>query len=282
MKTSQGCKPCLFKNATSLLDDLVKDDVLKRTLEDKITKYLIDADCSNTPPVLYNGIIDKILQNTNTIDPYKDEKVKQNILALSLEPYMRERVEKAEDSFSEAVKISIAGNSIDLGVYGKSSNKEIKDRIDESLEHELDTKTIESLRFAIDEASNIVFIGDNAGEIVFDKILIEALDPSKVTYIVRGNPVLNDATLDDAVQVGMDKIVKIVDNGSSYPGTVLDKCSKEFISLFRNADLVISKGQGNYETLNESQKRIFHLFKVKCDVIAEHCDKPVGTLAIID
>ncbi len=123
-------------------------------------------------------------------------------------------------------------------------------------------------------AGRILYLADNAGEIVFDRLLVEALAPQRVTLAVRGTPVLNDATAADARAVGLTEICEVIDNGSDAPGTVLEDCSREFRQRFSTADLIIAKGQGNFETLSEAPGNIFFLFKVKCPVIATRTGLP--------
>ena len=134
---------------------------------------------------------------------------------------------------------------------------------------------------AVANAQRILYLTDNAGEIVFDRLLIEQLEPAQVTVAVRGRPIINDATLADARAVGLHELVEIIDNGSDAPGTLLDDCSQEFKRRFRAADLIIAKGQGNYETLSQERRNIYFLFKAKCSVIAEHAGVALGTHVLL-
>jgi uncharacterized protein with ATP-grasp and redox domains len=126
-----------------------------------------------------------------------------------------------------------------------------------------------------------LYLADNAGEIAFDRLLVERISPGRVTLAVRGAPVINDATLADAQAVGLDKIVEVIDNGSDAPGTILDDCHSDFRRRFAGADLIIAKGQGNYETLSDGPGNLFFLFKAKCPVIADHIGQPVGTQIMV-
>ena len=135
----------------------------------------------------------------------------------------------------------------------------------------------DEFRDALDEASDVLYLADNAGEIVADQVLIRELGPARVTVAVRGGPVLNDATMHDARQTGLTSIVPVIDNGSDAPGTLLPDCSPAFRARFASADLVIAKGQGNFESLCDADRTVFALFKVKCGVVAEHTGLPVGT-----
>ena len=133
----------------------------------------------------------------------------------------------------------------------------------------------------VDEAREILYLADNAGEIAIDRLLIEELGPERVTLAVRGSAVINDATIDDARAVGLHELVRVIDSGSDAPGTILEDCSVELRERFRTADLIVSKGQGNFETLSDIDTDIFFLLKVKCPVIATHIGLPPGTHALV-
>ncbi len=139
-----------------------------------------------------------------------------------------------------------------------------------------------TLRKRVDEAEKILYLADNAGEIAFDRLLIELMPTDKVILVVKGSPVINDATREDAEMVGLTELVNIIDNGSDAPGTILSDCSKEFIEYYNDADLIIAKGQGNYESLNDRTENIFFLLKAKCPVIARDIGCYIGDLILID
>jgi uncharacterized protein with ATP-grasp and redox domains len=130
-------------------------------------------------------------------------------------------------------------------------------------------------------ARSILYLADNAGEIVFDRLLIERLPAGRVTVVVRGAPVINDATRADAQVAGLDRIAEIIDNGSDAPGTVLEDCSAQFRERFESADVIIAKGQGNFETLSAAGANICFLLKIKCPVLATHTGIELGTQALI-
>ena len=137
------------------------------------------------------------------------------------------------------------------------------------------------LREAVGRAEHILFLADNAGEIVVDRLLVERLPAGRVTVAVRGRPVLNDATLADAAAAGMDQVAAVVDNGSDAPGTLLEDCSSVFRKAFAEADVVLAKGQGNYESLSETAADVFFLFNVKCPLVAVHSGLPEGAHALL-
>jgi len=174
-----------------------------------------------------------------------------------------------------AARIAIAGNMIDMGINRNITEADVR----QAMQHALSEPFFgEQERFIqeVDEARSILYLADNAGEIVFDRLLIEQILPRRVTLAVRGAPVINDATLVDAQAAGLDEIVEIIDNGSDAPGTLLEDCSQEFRRRFAEADLIIAKGQGNFESLNTQPGNLFFLFKVKCPLVANHILQPVG------
>jgi len=214
-------------------------------------------------------------------DPYKKLKDSFNSLALDIYPDLSDRVKKASDPFEAAVRFAIAGNIIDSGAVHNLNKSYIIETIEQAMSQKL-SGNIEKLRIAINSANKILYLGDNTGEIVFDKLLIEQLPVEKVTFVVRGYPVINDATLIDAKIAGLTDIVEVIDNGSDAPGTILEDCSKEFLRHFSDADLIIAKGQGNYETLSSTDKNILFILKAKCPVIARNIGCEIGSLVIKD
>jgi hypothetical protein len=133
---------------------------------------------------------------------------------------------------------------------------------------------------AVNNANKVLYLADNAGEIIFDRFLIEQIGVDKITLAVKGSPVINDATIDDAKAAGLTEIVKVIDNGDDAPGTILETCSDEFRQYFENADMIISKGQGNYETLSRINKNIFFILKAKCPVIARDIGCEIGHMIL--
>ena len=214
-------------------------------------------------------------------DPYRELKQRSNRSALRTCDELKEIVRTSEDPLETAVKLAIAGNIIDLGVKTSIKESEIERIISDSLITDFDGRQIEDFRNAVNQAKQILYLADNAGEIVFDRLLIEQLPAEKVTLVVKGKPVINDATIEDAEFVGLTEIVEVIDNGSDAPGTILEGCSQTFRNRFAKADLIIAKGQGNYETLSDVKKNIFFILKAKCHVIARDLGCEVGEMILI-
>lgn len=212
-------------------------------------------------------------------DPYREAKDRFNRLALSIYGELRARVESSSDPLETAIRLAIAGNVIDLGVDNHLSDEQVHVAIDHALDAPLEAD-LKGFAEAISDADTIVYLADNAGEIVFDRLLIEQMQMDKVTVVVKGTPIINDATIADAEAAGLTGLVAVIDNGSDAPGTILEDCSEAFRERFGEADLVIAKGQGNYETLSDVDKDIFFILKAKCPVIARDLGCEIGSLVL--
>jgi damage-control phosphatase, subfamily I len=216
-------------------------------------------------------------------DPYAAIKHASNSACRNSMAQLSGHMDSSSDRFETAVKLAIAGNLIDFGAYKPVSLSEghILRAVEETLQQPLAGDSIESLRTLIDGAQSILFVGDNAGECFLDTFLLDQLPLDRVTYAVRGGPVLNDATMEDACAAGIQERCRLIDTGDGTPGVILDRCSAKFLTIFDKADLVIAKGQGNYESLSEvtGKTRVF-LTKVKCPVIARDIGYSVGSSVI--
>jgi len=199
---------------------------------------------------------------------YAEEKLKANNILLKKYSYWQTIVNQSENPFSTAAKLSVIGNIIDYGA--QSVNDNISDQIEFLYKKDLKIDMTAELKNEISKAKSVLYLGDNCGEIVFDKLFIETMKHQNITFVVRGAPVINDVTLEDANQVGMDNICRVISNGFDAPSTLIELCSDEFAAEYNNADLIISKGQGNFEGLMEStHPNIFFLLIAKCDPIAK-------------
>ncbi len=237
-----------------------------KELIDEVGAMMKDIPLENTPPETGEFIYGKIKEITGVRDPYRDVKKKNIREALSLYPSLKKKVSGSDDPLMTAIRIAIAGNVIDLGVNKKFDlEKDIKEILKQ------DFATFHYCQFVEDlkNAGDILYIGDNAGESVFDRLLIEQFNVP-VTYAVRGIPVINAVTMEDALESGLGEVAELISSGTTAPGAVLRLCSEEFVDRFRKADMVISKGQGNYESLSSAERPVFFLLKAKCFIIARH------------
>jgi uncharacterized protein with ATP-grasp and redox domains len=238
-------------------------------------------DLGQSPAVMGEKIHRLIRELTGSQDPYRQVKKRCNRLAMGMYGELSERIRSAEDPMGAAVRLAIAGNTIDFGVNSELGDEHIAQAIWESLTGELDEGALDEFREAISRAEEVLYIGDNAGEIVFDKLLIEQLPREKITFVVKSGPIINDATMEDAEAVGLRDVVKVIESGSAYPGTILGTCSEQLHERFDAADAVIAKGQGNYETLCDLKKDIFFLLKVKCKIIARDAGVKMGDAVLM-
>ncbi len=278
MKTYYECVPCFANQAIRALPAV--DETLREAILRDVLKALSNIDFELSPPEMAREIFDIIEKYTGEQDLYAEIKKNSNKYILDMENELRDIIAKSADPFLTGLHLAIAGNIIDFGAKHDFSDKLIHKEIDDALNVKLRDADVENLRQAIDNAENILYLGDNAGEIVFDKLFIEQLPCEKITFAVRGKHIINDALMEDAKDIGIDKIVSIISNGSGMPGTVLKNCSEKFRKVFINADLIISKGQGNYETLSESEQKIVFLLKIKCDIVARDLKGKVGDFVI--
>jgi len=281
LKTYLDCIPCFFRQALKTSRIVTNDEALQEYILKQVSKLIGQLDLLKPPPYTAYKVYQLISKLTECEDPYLDIKKASNNLALKFYPKMKQLIKESPTPMETAIRLAIAGNIIDFGA-GIEANKEIIEKsIKSSLQYKISKSVISKLQSSISKAENILYIGDNAGEIVFDKLLIEQILPRKITYVVRGKPIINDVTLVDAIDSGISSLVEVVENGSSAPGTILETCSPEFMQCYNDADLIIAKGQGNYETLNEERNKIFFLLKVKCAIVAEDTASEVGSSLII-
>jgi len=276
MKTTLDCIPCFIRQALDTARMVMTDQSDHERIVRDVLHWAVGIDLDQSPPRMAQRIHRHLRQLTGNQDPYRAAKDYQNRMALTLLPNMRAKMADSPDSLLTAVRLAIAGNIIDMGVHSKLTAAQLQASIQQALSDEL-VGYSEFLRRVMDNARRILYLTDNAGEIVFDRLLIEVLGPERVTVAVRGAPVINDATSVDAHAVKLDEIVAVTDNGSDAPGTLLDDCSAGFKRQFTASDLILAKGQGNFETLSDVRAPVVFLFQAKCPVIASHARVPQGS-----
>ena len=261
------CYFCHIKTIEKLIEKFKPDAKTAESFISAVHKMLADNwELEN--PQLATEIQRVAKDYLNNINLYSEEKSAANNLLLKDYSYWKQLVNESDSPFATAVKLAVIGNIIDYGAHSVSDN--ISQQIESFLQKDLTINMVESLQSEIKKAKHILYLGDNCGEIVFDKLLIETIDNPNVIFAVRGKPVINDATLMDACQVGMDKVCKVISNGFDAPSTLLEFSSAEFIKEYQRADLIISKGQGNFEGLmKDSHANIFFMLIAKCDPIAD-------------
>ena len=282
MRTYFDCIPCFMRQVLDSMRRITNDEALQESVIRDVLRAAEAMDFRRSPPAM-GQIIHRIIRAaTGSDDPYREDRERSDRMALDLYPGVRRRVLGDADPFAAAVRVSGAGNAIDLGAKSGIDEAQVADSLEESLNARLDGTIVERLRRAAAAAGRVLVIGDNAGEIVFDRLLVEQLGAGKVVYAVRGGPVINDATATDARMSGMTDIAEVIDSGSDAPGTILDDCSRAFRERFLSADVVLAKGQGNYETLSDADRSVFFLLRVKCGVVAGHVGREVGSLVLAE
>ncbi len=275
------CIPCILRMTITSLRKLPLDEDSVKALYTDILENpaLHGLDWDTTSVEVIEDIWKKIVKRVDTPDPFSLEKSNQNEKIMDLYPHLEKMVNTAADPLYMAVKLSILGNSMDLMVADTSVT--IENSISEKVKVPLSDENYSKFRQQLKASKHLLIFGDNAGEIVFDKLLIETLKKIhqlEITYVVRSVPTLNDATLKEAKSIGLDKISTVIENGidGPLPGTLLSRCSSKVNDLVRQADLIISKGGGNFDTLDEERKHlnknISFLLLSKCEPYCNHFD----------
>ncbi|MBN2686260.1 MAG: DUF89 family protein [Pontiellaceae bacterium] len=280
MHSYTECIPCFVRQAHDALEALECDDqqtlqVLRRVLTEA-AQFTLD----HTPPAMAQTIHRIIREETGNADPYAQIKTDSTRIALKLATEAESVIESAIDPFRMAVRFSIAGNIMDFALAANWNRLNLTDFIEKTRLQVIDDAMVDRLRAAAERAETILVLGDNCGEAVFDRLLIEQLPPVQIFYAVKGAPIINDVTLADAHASGLDRVAELIENGSDAPGTILDDCSEPFRELFDRVDLVIAKGQANYESLSSVKRHLFFLTQVKCPVIGRDLGEPVGAWVV--
>ena len=265
MKVYLDCYPCFLQQTIQAGRLVTKNENLIKKMVGETAMMIPSLPAESTPPEIGEVIHRRIKEVSGIEDPYREIKEQNIAEALLLYPEMKKLVKESENSLLTAVKIAIAGNIIDFG-SGTAFN--IATDIYKTVDQDLGINDFNVFLDVLEKAQSILYLGDNAGESVFDRILIDELK-KPVTYVVRDIPILNDVTYTEAVASGLDKsAAEIISSGTTAPGVVLRLCNDEFLRRFEDADMIISKGQGNYEGLSDVNRSVFFLLKAKCGVIA--------------
>ena len=278
MKTYLDCIPCFLRQALEAARAVTDDEHILRKVLSSVAGIVPELPLDVTPPEIAQRVYRIVADITGNRDPCYEAKQQANQLALSLYPRLKKVVADSDDPLLVACKLAVAGNSIDLGPP-QSNYGDLNSIVELALVSPLGINDYEKFRKSIGESSHILYLGDNAGEIVFDRMLIEELrqlNDFDIDFVVREKPIINDATSDDALAVGLDKVARIVSSGSDAPATILSQCSPQMLRLYHSADVIIAKGQGNYESLDGELKNIFFFLKAKCPVIAKLLGVNVG------
>ncbi len=266
MKTELDCIPCFFSQVLKTMRMAGADEAAQQQAFLELAGMIPGMEMQKSPPWNSRQVYALINRLCKCDDPFYDIKKESNQLALDLYPGLKKIVDESENPLVTALKFSIAGNIID---YGALADFDVKKTLGESLNKPFGIWHFKKFYNALEHAENIIYLGDNAGEIVFDRLLIETI-AKRVTFVVRGGPIINDVLMEDAKMVGITDLADVVSNSVAVPGTIVQEWPEELRKKFYNADLIISKGQGNFESLSETDGNIFFLFMIKCDMVARH------------
>lgn len=273
MEIMLDCIPCMLnqalKSSRMVTDDMDKqENIIKEAL-----KVLLDYKEYRNSPDLARAIHQIIKDQTGVEDPYCEIKNRDLEAAKELYPFLDKFMQDRDGDLYWALKTSATGNNIDSALY---QDLDIKKCVELELEKEFSICDLDIFNDKLKTASNILIIGDNTGETVFDKVLIENMPDIEVVYGVRSGPIINDTTEKEAYESGLSQVARIVSTGCDAPGAILEDCSQEFIQIYNNADIIISKGQGNFEALSE-EGDIFFLLKAKCSMISRRLNVDLNT-----
>lgn len=277
MRTYLDCYPCFLRQALNAARRVGADEAEQYALMAQTLALLQALPPGQSPPEIGYAMHRIVWEHLGHSDPYRAIKEQSTRAALALYPRLKALVAASPDPLATAVRLSIAGNILDFAQ--SNAMPDLWATVERVLAAPLAVDDLPALRAALEAADRVLFLADNAGETVFDRVLIETL-PLPVTYVVKGGPTLNDATRADALAAGLERCAEIMDNGSDAAGTILYLCSEDFRRVYAAAPLIIAKGQANYETLNEAEPRLFCLLQIKCPVIGRDVGAPVGEIVV--
>lgn len=283
MKTYLECIPCFLKQSLEAARMTTDDEEIHVRVVKNVMKHLQTISLDQSPPELSREVHDIIRNITGSKDPYKEVKKQSNEMAKALYPHLSKLVTIADDPLLMAIKLAIVGNVID---FGTSNRYKIEDMINTAAQRKFVDDAYPQFKNTLETATTILYLADNSGEIFFDKLLIKELlkQGKKITYVVKAHPIINDVLRDDAQFAGIDKLATIIEGDAgqkrSAPGMVLTYTSKEFQQQLNTADMVLSKGQGNYEALSAINREIFFLLMVKCPLVARDIGTELAQLVL--
>jgi len=291
MKFPIDCYPCLSRLVLKTRDVAgLTDTETSQVMEFVLREILANKENLN-PPILTGNMYEYIRNEfpqfkTAEFDPYKIIKKETTQEVLQFYPLLKEKVKGSDTPFDEALKVAAAGNIIDFGAADHLTF-ELAREMDEIDNLDFAVYHFEYLKQKLNHAEHLLYILDNAGETVFDRVLIEYLAEAypklNIVIAAREKAILNDATLSDAAMAGLDTCGTLISSGTYYPGTVIGETDERFHKLFHEADVIISKGQGNYETMCDIEKNsIFFILRVKCLSVAKHIGTDIGKLVMIN
>ena len=280
MTIDNACVECIINQSRRVADAIHADSTLSDALTDKVTTMSASFNFNDTPPEAATDVYEAMALLAKKADLYDEVKAHSTEKAKTFMPSRRKRIDSSKRPLLTAIKVAVAGNVIDLAA---EVSFDLAEELAKIFETEFSHNDFAALESALTKAKTLLYIGDNVGEHLFDYLTIETLKrlyPNlHISYMVRGNPIINDVTLKEAQEAGFSEICNIVDSGVNTPGFVYERANEASQVLFDSADLVITKGMGNYECLSPSpRKNLAYLLKVKCNVVARSLGRDVGDI----
>lgn len=279
MKLIYECLTCIIAQVLTVAKMLGFSEEKKEAAMRESLAYLSGANYEGCTPESMGELWTLLLKYGDTDDPYATVKSLCNREAMKMESHVRQAIQRSDDPFFCALKYAVAGNLVDYGLEHPVSLEEQNRQVDALAATPFIQDDSASLKSMLKSAKTLLYLCDNAGEVLFDKLLIEEIHREfpqiAITCVVKGKPVLNDVTITDAMEVGLDAVARVIDNGDGSPGMVLHRTSETFRAAYAQADVVISKGQGNFESLlDEERESLFFLFMTKCEAICRMVGTP--------
>lgn len=273
------CLICQVKALQKRMDKYQIADKNRNGLVSKLIQEIAEIDLDNSySPEITRNILQKLKQESTVNDPYEKEKQESNSEMLERYTEFKQRIAGSENPFDTALRLAIAGNIID---FGPDHKFDIHETIDKVMSSDFAINDSAALEAEIQKARRILYLGDNCGEVVLDKLFLETMNHPNVVFAVRDSAVLNDVTLKEATEVGITDVAKLISNGDDAPSTLLHRVSPEFKSVYDSVDLIISKGMGNFEGLmDENDPRLFFLLMIKCPVIGHKIGASKGDFVV--
>ncbi|MEA1956323.1 MAG: ARMT1-like domain-containing protein [Campylobacterota bacterium] len=280
MNIQDACVECIISQSVKVAKAINASESLSDELTATIKEMSKDFSYKDNPPEIASFVYEKMAEIANMKDLYKSQKQLSTQKAKSFIPFLEEKLSASNDKLLTATKIAVAGNVIDLAAEVEFN---LEDELEKIFHTDFSHNDFDKLKSELKIAKTVVYLADNTGEHIFDYMFIEVLKelyPNiKYSYMVRGNPIINDVTMVEAKDAGFDKLCDLVDSGVNTPGFAYNRANKHSQELFDNADLVISKGMGNYECLSPSHRsNICFLLKVKCGVVATSLGRDIGDI----
>jgi len=280
MTIDPACVECILNQSKRVAEAIHADDKLTQKITSTALEMSKDFSFKQNPPEVATPLYEKMAEIAGKKDLYDEVKKLSTLKALSFVPHLENEIKNSSNPLFTATKVAVAGNVIDLAAEVEF---DLHEELDKIFHTDFSVNDFELLEEKLSKASTLLYVADNAGEHIFDKIYIQTISSLfpqlKITYMTRGNAIINDVTFEEAQEAGFEEICHLVSSGVNTPGFVYNRANKNSQELFDKADVIITKGMGNYECLSDyGRKNLFFLLKVKCNVVARSLDRTLGDI----